>query len=169
MEHGIVSVLAKPYKRFLAVFIDYSFLGLMALPVVLLGMERSIDLNISFWVLAIVFLYKIFIYFLIDIAIPAMNHGRTLGRYFMKTRLVQKNGKPLKVYHYFIRASVFITVMVIGDVFQLDIVAYAYVTVICVLSIIFIFVDEYRMSVYDRLSKTMTIDVLPSMCSEVRE
>jgi len=154
MEKMVITVLAKPSHRYLASIIDGLVVALLSLPIFLWTSDTKLILTIGF------FLYKVFVYLLVDFLVPYITKGQTIGRYFMGLRLVRKNGQYASIKNYLLRAIIFVVIAAISIIFDMAFIAYLLRSIVFALSIYWIYTDDYRMTVHDKIAGTIIIKEL---------
>jgi uncharacterized RDD family membrane protein YckC len=166
MEKILLSVLARPSKRYLASIIDGLVVGLLVLPMFIYGhVNDLIGEKLVYFTIAFL-LFKVFVYLLVDCLIPVITNGKSIGRYFMNIRLVKRNGGYATVSNYLLRAIIFIVIALVSDILVLPFVAYGIWCLVFVLSIYWIYNDDYRMTVHDKVAGTIVIQNLEIECKE---
>ncbi len=164
MEQMMTSILAKPTKRYMASVIDGLLVGLLILPMFIYQRVTEIS-DDKFWYFTIAFfLFKLVAYLLVDVLIPVVSCGKTVGRYFLGLRLVKRNGKYATWSNFLRRASIFVVVAILSDLIQLSVVAYVVWSLVFVFSIYWIYTDDYRMTVHDKVANTIVVEDISTCC-----
>lgn len=166
MEGNLLTILAKPHKRYIASIIDGCMVGLLVLPFIYFGRVIAYEGNELIYFTVSMFIYKVIIYLLIDFLIPCATKGKTIGRYLMNIRMVKQNGSNARTRNYLMRALIFIVIAVISDLLNLSFVAYIIWVVVFILSIYWMYNDDYRRTVHDKIAGTMMIEDMENICEE---
>ncbi len=157
MEKILLTTLAKPNSRYIASIIDAIVIAIIILPMFIYSRVAEITEDKMFYFSIAFFLYKLFIYLLVDYLIPLITKGKTIGRYFMGLRLVKRNGDYANSANYLRRTSIFILVALLSDILYLPTIAYILWCAVFVVTIYLIYNDDYRMTVHDKVANTMVI------------
>ena len=78
----------------------------------------------------------------------------------MGLRLVRKNGQYASIKNYLLRAIIFVVIAAISIIFDMAFIAYLLWSIVFALSIYWIYTDDYRMTVHDKIAGTIIIKEL---------
>lgn len=151
-------VLARPVTRYLASIIDGTIIFILAMPIYLYASIKGLDTEGLTDFMVFAFLLKLGVYIIFDVVVPYFYGGKTVGRMVMKITLYQENGKHAGMVLYLRRASIFIVIAVIGDIFNYTGLSFGLWAVVFALSIYWIYVDILRQTVHDKVAGSVMID-----------
>jgi len=147
-------MLAHPNIRYISTAIDGLIIMILLLP--LMFLSRLVDSELLLFNI-ITFLYSTVVYTLVDVVVPICTKGQTIGRYLFNIRLVRDDFTFANYKNFLLRASIFIVIAFVSNVIGLVTVGYILWAVVFAFSIYWLYNDEHRQTVHDRIAKTVVV------------
>lgn len=151
-------ILAKPVNRYVSSIIDGAIVMLFVLGLNLFGVYKGYDINSLNSFVMFSFIVKLLVYLFIDVAIPYLYDGKTIGRTVMGITLYKENGNKVDIFLLLKRSSIFILIAIVSDVLFLNDLSLWLWAFVFVVSIYLIYTDALRQTVHDKLAKSVMLD-----------
>lgn len=104
------------------------------------------------------FVVKLLTYLLVDVCIPYLSDGKTVGRMVMKITMFEENGEKVTIQLLLKRASIFIGIAILSDLFFLEVVSFVIWGLVFAGSIYLIYNDVLRQTVHDKVARSVMLD-----------
>jgi len=151
-------LLAKPVSRYVASIIDGAIVMGIVIGLNYFGSYKGYDVESLNSFVIFSFIVKLLTYLFIDVAIPYLYDGKTIGRTVMGITLYQENGKKVDIFLLLKRSSIFILIAIVSDILFLSNISFALWAVVFMVSIYLIYTDTLRQTVHDKLAKSVMLD-----------
>lgn len=151
-------LLASPIRRYTASLLDGAIVMAFVLGLQFFGNYKEYDMSVLNSFVLFSFVAKLIVYLTIDVAIPYVTDGKTVGRMVMGITLYEQNGKIVSIVLLFKRASIFIAIAVISDLLFMSGLSFVIWGFVFLLSIYLIYTDTLRQTVHDKFAKSVMLD-----------
>ncbi len=159
-QKNLVVCKAEPWSRIWGKIIDSliesGFLVIIIL--IIFDLIKETSLNESTRIITILFvIYQVFSLFL-NLIVPTITKGQTLGKMAMKTRIIHVDGDAANIIIYLIRQSFFTVIALVGQIDVLSELANGALFIIYIICVIGIFSDEHGRTLQDKFAKTIVVN-----------
>jgi len=147
-------------SRIIAKLIDTGIdaILLIALVSIFLNRININNLNESANILTILLVIYQVISLFLNLIVPVLTKGQTLGKMAMSIRIIHMDGNPGNIIVYLIRQSFFTVIALIGQINGLENIVQGVLIIIYLILLIGISTDEYGRTIQDKFARTMVVN-----------
>lgn len=151
-------LLASPIRRYTASIIDGAIVMAFVLGLHFFGTYKGYEVGVLNSFVVFSFVVKLLAYTLVDVAIPYLTEGKTIGRMATKITLYEENGETVSIGLLSKRASIFIVIALISDVFFFSTISFIIWGFVFASSIYLIYTDILRQTIHDKIARSVMLD-----------
>jgi uncharacterized RDD family membrane protein YckC len=101
--------------------------------------------------------YELVVTIILTLVIPLLTKGKTIGKAIVGLRIISKNGDYATSMQLFIRSLIYIVPALFSLVPFFGNIISGSVSILWIISLIFIFTDRYHQAVHDKMSNTIVV------------